>query len=651
MKFSTRVMALVIGAAAIPLTLSIAVNIMSAVKEIKLEHTQKLVSIRDIKKSQLESQLRGVEDNLYAIANLIESDFEQVTSDKMHALLTKLNSELHFYDIFVISPAGDVIYTVAREADYHTNLASGPYSTSGLGKLYSELKYGTKAFAAADFEPYAPSNGIPAAFVGVPKSIAGQHWVIAAQFSIDDINSLMQIRTGMGQTGETYLVGPDKRMRSDSFLDPNGHSINASFAGTLSRNGVDTQAAENALRGDTNVEIIIDYNGNPVLSAYTPVDFFGISWGLLAEIDEAEINEPINQMIISSLTVLAVAILIASLIGWYVSRLVMRPLGGEPAEMREIMKLVAAGDLTLNINDAHPSSLRGALNDLVQNLRSMMQQMGVTSQQLAATAEELSTVTRSTEQNITRQSSELDTIVTAVNEMAVTVKEVSARSADVASEVNDAHHASQSSMKELEHSEQLTEKLSQQIEASHHSMNALADNITGITSLLDVIRGVAEQTNLLALNAAIEAARAGESGRGFAVVADEVRNLARRTQESTQMIEKVIADVTTQSANAVSQFSASQHGAEETKMSINVVAKSIRQIVQAVHNVNQQMLSVSAATEEQANVAASIDENLVSLRELGQQSLDGSHETSSSSWQVAEVAESLNSMINQFKLA
>lgn len=650
MKFSSRVMAMVFGAVLIPLILSIFISSLSTVAELKLQNEQRLVSIRDIKKSQLDAQLINVKDNLLAIADFIEADFELLYTDNMHLLLTKLNTKLHFYDIFVISPAGDVVYSVARESDYKTNLASGPYKESGLAKLYTSLALGGKDFAAADFAPYAPSNNIPAAFVGVTKSIAGQRWIIATQFSIDSINALMQMRSGMGKTGETYLVGSDNRMRSDSFLNPQGRSINASFAGTVALNGVDTAASKSALQGETDVNEVIDYNNNPVLSAYTPVDFFGHTWALLAEIDEAEINEPINRMIINSVVMLLVAMLFASIASWLVLRFVMKPLGGEPKEMRSLMNQLASGDLTLNINDADPSSLRGSLNNLVQNLRNMMQQIGVTSHQLSATAEELSTVSLQTEQNMIRQASELDTIVTAVNEMAVTVREVSVSSAHVAAEVSDVHKSSQSGIKELEHSENITANLSSQIESSHQSMNELASNISGITALLDVIRGVAEQTNLLALNAAIEAARAGESGRGFAVVADEVRNLARRTQESTQLIEKVIADVSAQSGNAVNQFNVALQGAADTKISIHTVAKSIRQIVSSVNNVNQQILSVSAATEQQSIVAASIDENLVSLRDLGRNSLEGSHEASSSSRQLAEVADSLNNMIKQFKL-
>jgi methyl-accepting chemotaxis protein len=651
MKFSTRVMLLVVCAALVPLTMSFVVSVWSSITEIKQANEQKLTAIRDIKKNQLEAQLVNVKDNLDAIANIVVAYHDELQSDNMHTLLTKLNSELHFYDIFVVSPAGEVVYTVAREADYLTNLISGPYKESGLGKLYANLKNTNKNFAAADFAPYAPSNNLPAAFVGVTQEIAGETWIVAAQFSIDSINALMQTREGMGRTGETYLVGPDKRMRSDSYLDPTGHSINASFAGTTTENGVDTAAVNAALNGETSTAIIIGYNGKYVLSAYAPVDFFGVSWVLLAEVDQGEMNEPIKKLLTTNALVLLIATLIATIIGWYVSRLVMKPLGGEPAEMQQLMTMVAKGDLTLSTDIADPASLRGALNSLIKSLRNMMQQVGLTSHQLATTAEELSAITHDTEQNMKQQTSELETIVTAVNEMAVTVREVAERSAEVAVEVNSAHQASKNGMKELDHSAQLTEVLSQQVAASHQSLNALAGNIAGITALLDVIRGVAEQTNLLALNAAIEAARAGESGRGFAVVADEVRNLARRTQESTHLIEKVIADVSSQSSNAVSQFNLSLQGAGDTKASIQIVTKSIRQIVNAVNNVNDQILSVSSATEQQAIVAASIDENLVSLRDLGQQSLDGSRQTSSSSRQLAEVADSLDRMIKQFKLS
>ncbi len=193
-----------------------------------------------------------------------------------------------YYDLFLIHPEGRVFYSVTREADYNTNMVSGKYKDSGLGELTRKVLK-TGQFGISDVAPYAPSNGDPSAFIAQPFVRHGKaELVVALQLSLDAINGIMQQREGMGETGETYLVGSDKRMRSDSYLDPRDHSIQASFAGTVEANGVDSVAVNKALSGESGAEIIIDYNGNPVLSAYAPVKVGDTTWSLIAEIDEAE---------------------------------------------------------------------------------------------------------------------------------------------------------------------------------------------------------------------------------------------------------------------------------------------------------------------------------------------------------------------------
>lgn len=147
-------------------------------------------------------------------------------------------SELGFYDIFLIDPQGTIVYSVARESDYQTNLLHGPYRDSGLAQLYRSVKKPVTQLQMQDFAPYAPSNGQAAAFMAMPFVQDGNNWVVAVQLSIDRINAVMQVREGMGQSGETYLVGPDQRMRSDSFLVPVHRTVLASFAGTVAANGV-----------------------------------------------------------------------------------------------------------------------------------------------------------------------------------------------------------------------------------------------------------------------------------------------------------------------------------------------------------------------------------------------------------------------------
>lgn len=237
-------------------------------------------------------------------AILAEIDVAEAFCPQIHGkekdFFTQYNEQYGYYDLFLLNPDGYCFYTVCHEADYETNLLTGAYKDSNLGDLTRQVLQ-TKSFGFADFRPYAPSNGAPAAFIAQPVLENGEVQVLVAlQLPLDRVNAIMGIRAGMGETGETYLVGPDNLMRSDSFLDPEGHSVIASFAGTVEANGVDSEASLDALAGNEGSKIITDYNGNLVLSAYAPLNIFGEKWALLAEIDKAEAFAPVDQMQASS---------------------------------------------------------------------------------------------------------------------------------------------------------------------------------------------------------------------------------------------------------------------------------------------------------------------------------------------------------------
>ena len=223
-----------------------------------------------------------------------------------------------YYDVFIIcAKHGHVMYSGAKESDYGENLSAGILRSSGLAELWKKVANSGRT-SIVDMKRYAASNDEPAMFMGTP--IFGKDGkmvsILAIQISDKMITAVTAGRSGMGETGETYLVGQDKLMRSNSFLDPVNHSIIASFANP-SKGKVDTDAVNNALSGKTNSEIITDYNGNPVLSAYTTVDpskYFNadFKWVMLSEIDEAEVmavpNEIRNSIIIASIVILIVVL-------------------------------------------------------------------------------------------------------------------------------------------------------------------------------------------------------------------------------------------------------------------------------------------------------------------------------------------------------
>ncbi len=221
--------------------------------------------------------------------------------------------EYGYYDVFLITPnTGHVIYTATKESDYGANLKNGSLKDSGLGEVWRKTLQNDKV-TYVDMRPYAPSNNAPAMFIGNPVYENGNlKAILVFQISDRAINNIMQFRKGYGDSQEDYLVGSDMLMRSDSYLDPDGHSLKASFS---NNSKVDTKATKEALAGKKNTEVITDYNGNPVLSAYAPLNISeNLKWAIISEIDEAEVLKTPNA-IRDLILIIAVVLLALVVIG------------------------------------------------------------------------------------------------------------------------------------------------------------------------------------------------------------------------------------------------------------------------------------------------------------------------------------------------
>jgi len=202
---------------------------------------------------------------------------------RMHPQARLFVSERGYYDFFLIGPAGDVLYSVEKEPDFTTNLVGGPWSDTLLAQVFKEAKRIPKGrVAISDLHRYEPSKGAPAMFIGTALYSSEDEFlgVIAFQLPTDHILGIMNYTSGMGQTGETYLVGSDKLMRSDSRF---------SEESTVLQQVVDTPTVELALAGEQGQALVADYRGIEVLSAYLPMLVGDSRWAVMAEIDRQEI--------------------------------------------------------------------------------------------------------------------------------------------------------------------------------------------------------------------------------------------------------------------------------------------------------------------------------------------------------------------------
>jgi signal transduction histidine kinase/CheY-like chemotaxis protein len=210
--------------------------------------------------------------------------------EKYHYYFHEIQTQYEFYDIFLLDPkTGKIIYSVFKELDFATSLNDGPYKDTNFATAYKKaLLLKNNEMVMVDYKKYLPSYNAPASFVASPlydgDKLIG---ILAAQFPIAELNEIMSERTGLGETGESYLVGPDYLMRSDSFLDKN-RSVNNSFRHSKKGN-VETDAVKRSFKGESGEAIIVNYNGNEVLSCYAPIKINSdITWALLVEIDNVE---------------------------------------------------------------------------------------------------------------------------------------------------------------------------------------------------------------------------------------------------------------------------------------------------------------------------------------------------------------------------
>jgi methyl-accepting chemotaxis protein len=210
---------------------------------------------------------------------------------RIHPILRNFLEKFGYYDIFLVdSESGDIVYSVFKELDFSTSLNDGPYANTNFGEAFRQANQATErdAVVLVDYMQYTPSYEAAAGFVASPIFDGDEKIGVAMfQMPIDRLNTIMGERAGLGETGESYLVGPNGLMRSDSFRDPENRSVLASFR--KPENGsVDTAATRAALAGEKGAKVISDFAGNLVLSAYAPLTVGDITWAIMAEVEVAE---------------------------------------------------------------------------------------------------------------------------------------------------------------------------------------------------------------------------------------------------------------------------------------------------------------------------------------------------------------------------
>ncbi|WP_196159064.1 methyl-accepting chemotaxis protein [Reinekea sp. G2M2-21] len=657
----------------LPMIILVWITLNKASDALEIQSLNQLEAVREIKHKQIDDFI----ENTLTTLNVIKEDPATVQAmskinkafktagnsikDGQWELLesiyqprfTSIVDRTHWYDLFLVNTDGYVVFSAARESDLGQSLTSETLKNTSFYKVFEKAQTAPDdVVSIADFLPYTPSNNEPAAFMMTPLVDAltrKRMGYLAMQLPLTEINAIMHRRDGMGESGETYLVGPDNRMRSDSFLDPKARSVAASFTGSVSDNGVATEATRQVFSGNSGIAHISNPVGTAVLSAFTPIEIGDFTWALIAEMDEAEAFAAITTLWQIAIGLFAVTIVIVVLIGMVIARSISLPIMAVSQSASDI----ADGDLTVDVaitQHDEVGTLQKSMKSMVSKLHTMVNHIATSADQQASAAEELAAITEQTTATVNRQQLATDQVASAITEMSASIAEVTQNTVEASNAAKTTSDQMDSSATVVRDTVTEVQELERQIKNAVDLIQQLEKGASDIGGILDVIKGIADQTNLLALNAAIEAARAGDQGRGFAVVADEVRSLAQSTQNSAGEIEQMITKL---QAGAHSSVSAMTNGAKQTDIIVSKIknlADVLNQSQVAVNQISDMSLQIATATEEQSSVSNEISDRANEISQLSTETGESATQIATASDELARLAGDLASQVSQFKI-
>ena len=474
--------------------------------------------------------------------------------------------------------------------------------------------------------------------IGAPVKKAGQTLgVVGADMTLqaitDSINALNF--NGMGYAflinadGE-ILVHPDKSLVTKNLKDIYPQDTPA----------ITTDLSE------------IQVNGKARIVTFAPVKGLGsANWYIGLSVDKEQAFAALSEFRTSAIiaTVIAVVSIIA-LLGLLI-RLLMQPLHVMTRAMQNIAE--GEGDLTrrLAVESQDEFGILGsAFNRFVERIHTSISEVASATEQLNEVALRVVSASNSSMLNSDEQASRTNSVAAAINELGAAAQEIARNAAEASHQASDARGLAEEGQQVVERSISSMQQLSQLLGTSSGHIEALNDKTVNIGQILEVITSISQQTNLLALNAAIEAARAGEAGRGFAVVADEVRNLAHRTQESAQQVQKMIEELQVSARGSVSTMEESQRHSQDSVEIANRAGERLISVTERIGEIDGMNQSVATATEEQTSVVESINMDITEINTLNQEGVENLQSTLRACSDLEQQAVRLKQLVGSFRI-
>ncbi len=680
LTIKTKLLALFLLIALVPLSTVTYLSLDKATMALQGEIWDKFAAIQKVKKHHIESYFNGIraslritrddpyiQNALWMFKGALEASFGELDSDefrkqtqtydpRMQAILT----DYGWVDLYLISTEGQIVYTVTKQADLSQPIDGETLKDSGLAKAFRDLQAApTDAIAIADFEPYGPAGDAYAAFLVTRMTSRNGSVVgyLGLRLDTAPINAIVQQRTGMGASGESYLVGRIGErisLRSDRIVGVG--KVGAAAADPLIAQG---------LSGESGAVVKRDESGAEAFLRCDPIAVEGLNWAMVSTASVAEMLTSVTELRTAILAVIGVAMVSIVVLALWVTGKITRPINSTVSMIKDIAE--GEGDLTkrLDIESSDEiGQLGGWFNLFMDKLQTLMTAIATDTTTLTESVASLNGIAAQMDGGAAAMSERANGVAAATEQMSANMHAVAASSAQASGNVNLVANATEGmtrSAAEISDSAEsargVTESAVARVVSATKKVTELGQAARQISKVTEVITEISEQTNLLALNATIEAARAGGAGKGFAVVATEIKGLARQTAEATEEINARIGGIqssTTETVRNIEQISSVIGNVNESvgqiATAVEAQTTTSQEIADNVAQASQGIQEVNANVGQSSTVATTISEEIAEVNLSLQEISTSSAQVSANADNLSTVADRLQERVGRFKV-
>ncbi|MEP0563991.1 MAG: methyl-accepting chemotaxis protein, partial [Paracoccaceae bacterium] len=538
-----------------------------------------------------------------------------------HPHFASVLAEMDYYDIVLIDPAGNVVYSVAKRDDFASNLISGKWKDSGLANAFrAAMTFGPNdASVFEDFKPHAPSNQRPAAFLARPvfdkaDKLLG---VLAYQMPNEKLSATVRSLEGVGNTADGFLVGVDGLMRSDSIHTETYDTLNTE---------VSNEAVALALAGGRGVTTTVGLLGREVIGYSLPIDFLGTRWALLVQEDSADVFAGARESLRSTIMISA-AIFLAVILGSFI---LARRFSTPIAALSEAVNSVASGKLQTEIPGTSRRDEIGELARAAEVFRGNAVEMDTLSKEQSEAHEELTRLNSESqaaalrEKKLADEREEADRAAVAAREDMMQMLGASF------GEVVSAAQAGQFSNRiSVDFDDAILVQLARDM---NHLMETVDDGLGRTGSVLSSIA-----------DGDLSQRMEGEFNGAFAELQGHVNNML-------DALTALVGDITASSSTLTGSSSELRETADSLSRQAEQNAASVEETSAALAQLNASISQVTGNIEAVSTNAQSAREIAVSSEEIAAEAATSMDRIAGGSKEIARVVEVINDIAFQINL-